>query len=66
MDVLGFTVAPQVTLGLGNKIVKKISYPTLAQSKQDITTDIYLAEGIIDLPDQLSTGIGLAINFDLV
>ena len=32
----------------------------------DTTTDIYLAEEIIDFPGELSIGIGLAINFDLV
>ena len=46
-------------IGTGTEFLKKVSYPTLA-------TDIYLAERMIDFSDQLSTGIGLAINFDLV
>ena len=31
-----------------------------------MATDIYLAEGTIDFPGQLSNGIGLAISFDIV
>ena len=37
-----------------------------AQSKLNIATDIYLTEETIDFSGRLSTGIGLAINFDLV
>ena len=44
--------------------MKKVLYPTKAQSKNDIATDVYLAERIIDFFGQLSTGIGLGINFD--
>ena len=51
---------------MGTEFVKKVSYPTSAQKKQDKATDIYLAERIIDLPGQLSIGIGLTMSFDLV
>ena len=45
--------------------MKKVSYPTNVQSKSDVSTDIYLEEGIY-FSDQLNTGIDLAINFELV
>ena len=43
----------------GTEFVKKVLYPTKAQSKKDIATDVYLAARIIDFFGQLSTGIGL-------
>ena len=36
-----------------------------AQTKLKTATDIYLEEEIIDFSGQLSTGINLAINFNL-
>ena len=44
----------------------KVWYPTYVQSKWDIATYLYLAKRIINLSVELSTRIGLAINFDLV
>ena len=50
----------------GNSIFeKKFHILPKAQSKQDIATDIYLKEGVIDFSGQLTTGINLVINVDL-
>ena len=48
----------------GTEFVKKVLCSTKAQSKQDIATDKFLAERIIDFLGHLRTGIGLGINFD--
>ena len=46
--------------------MKKVSYPTEGEIKQDIEADVYLLERIINFSGQLSIGIGHVINFNFV
>lgn len=46
--------------------MKKIHILPKDQNKQDAATEIQLEKKMINLSDQLSDGIDLAVNFDLV